>query len=41
MKRRTVHDAEERLYRDLKWAGVEWDEGESFDSDSLPFPYSF
>lgn len=26
-KKRTVHDAEERLYKDLRWAGIEWDEG--------------
>jgi glutamyl-tRNA synthetase len=26
-QKRTVHDAEERVYRDLKWAGIEWDEG--------------
>lgn len=27
-KKRTVADAEERLYRDLEWAGIEWDEGD-------------
>jgi glutamyl/glutaminyl-tRNA synthetase len=26
-QKRTVRDAEERLYRDLEWAGIEWDEG--------------
>lgn len=26
-KKRTVPDAEERLYQDLKWVGLDWDEG--------------
>ena len=26
-KKRTLAGAEERLYRDLEWAGIEWDEG--------------
>lgn len=26
-KKRTVPDAEQRLYDDLKWAGLLWDEG--------------
>ena len=26
-KKRTVPDAEERLFQDLKWAGLNWDEG--------------
>lgn len=26
-KSRTVPDAEARLYEDLEWAGLEWDEG--------------
>lgn len=29
LKRRTIADAEERLYKDLRWAGLEWDEGMS------------
>ncbi|TKA75659.1 hypothetical protein B0A49_04013 [Cryomyces minteri] len=27
-KKRTVPDAEQRLYEDLRWAGLQWDEGE-------------
>ncbi|PBP27926.1 glutamyl-tRNA synthetase [Diplocarpon rosae] len=26
-QKRTIEDAEERLYQDLEWAGIEWDEG--------------
>jgi glutamyl-tRNA synthetase len=26
-QKRLVPDAEERLYEDLKWAGLSWDEG--------------
>lgn len=26
-KDRTIPGAEERLYRDLEWAGIQWDEG--------------
>lgn len=29
MKKRTVAGAEERLCSDLKWAGLQWDEGEN------------
>ncbi|KAK3322227.1 glutamyl-tRNA synthetase-like protein [Apodospora peruviana] len=35
---RLVPDAEERLYEDLKWAGLKWDEGP--DVSSLPYRQS-
>jgi glutamyl-tRNA synthetase len=31
-QKRTVPGAEERLYRDLEWAGLTWDEGGSVNS---------
>lgn len=29
-QKRTIPDAEERLYNDLQWAGLQWDEGINF-----------
>ncbi|KAL8778561.1 MAG: hypothetical protein Q9213_007361 [Squamulea squamosa] len=36
-RKRTIADAEERLYSDLKWAGLQWDEGP--DIGGLHGPY--
>jgi glutamyl-tRNA synthetase len=30
VQKRTIPGAEERLYEDLQWAGLQWDEGASF-----------
>lgn len=27
LQKRTIPDAEQRLYDDLRWAGLHWDEG--------------
>lgn len=27
MKKRLIEDAEQRLFEDLKWTGLQWDEG--------------
>jgi glutamyl-tRNA synthetase len=40
-KKRTVHDAEDRLYKDLEWAGIEWDEGWKLLIQWLTFTNSF
>lgn len=40
-KKRTVHDAEERLYKDLEWAGIEWDEGRNHVMQLRTFTDSF
>ena len=29
-KARNIPGAREKIYRDLRWAGLEWDEGELF-----------
>lgn len=39
-QRRTVPDAEERLYQDLKWAGIEWDEGPEIGGHYGPYKQS-
>ncbi|KAI9742008.1 MAG: Glutamate--tRNA ligase mitochondrial [Cirrosporium novae-zelandiae] len=39
-KRRTVKTAEERLYRDLQWAGLEWDEGPEIGGPYGPYRQS-
>ncbi|KAL9061260.1 MAG: hypothetical protein Q9206_000622 [Seirophora lacunosa] len=38
--RRTIPDAEERLYRDLRWAGLEWDEGPDIGGPYGPYKQS-
>ncbi|KAL8739170.1 MAG: hypothetical protein Q9181_000199 [Wetmoreana brouardii] len=39
-KKRTVADAEERLYSDLKWAGLQWDEGPDIGGPYGPYKQS-
>ncbi|KAL8881488.1 MAG: hypothetical protein Q9198_001323 [Flavoplaca austrocitrina] len=39
-KKRTVADAEERLYSDLRWAGLEWDEGPDVGGPLGPYKQS-
>ncbi|KAL8974778.1 MAG: hypothetical protein Q9197_000986 [Variospora fuerteventurae] len=39
-KRRTIADAEERLYRDLRWAGLDWDEGPDIGGSYGPYKQS-
>ncbi|KAL8923211.1 MAG: hypothetical protein Q9172_003230 [Xanthocarpia lactea] len=38
--KRTIPDAEERLYRDLKWAGLQWDEGPDIGGSYGPYKQS-
>ncbi|KAL9578617.1 MAG: hypothetical protein Q9212_005602 [Teloschistes hypoglaucus] len=40
MKSRTVPGAEERLYDDLKWAGLQWDEGPNIGGPYGPYKQS-
>jgi glutamyl-tRNA synthetase len=35
-QKRTVPGAEERLYKDLQWAGLDWDEGPSLNHLEKP-----
>ncbi|KAL8821275.1 MAG: hypothetical protein Q9223_000648 [Gallowayella weberi] len=39
-KNRTVPDADERLYRDLRWAGLQWDEGPGIGGPHGPYKQS-
>ncbi|KAK0507848.1 hypothetical protein JMJ35_009737 [Cladonia borealis] len=39
-KKRTVEDAESRLYQDLKWAGLQWDEGPDIGGPYGPYKQS-
>jgi len=39
-QKRTVADAEERLFRDLRWAGLEWDEGPEVGGPYGPYKQS-
>lgn len=39
-QKRTVKDAEERLYKDLEWAGIEWDEGPNIGGPYGPYKQS-
>ncbi|KAF2486252.1 hypothetical protein BDY17DRAFT_246325 [Neohortaea acidophila] len=39
-QKRLVHDAEARLYEDLRWAGTEWDEGPSTGGPYGPYRQS-
>ncbi|TVY62259.1 Mitochondrial glutamate--tRNA ligase, partial [Lachnellula suecica] len=39
-QKRTVPDAEERLYKDLEWAGIEWDEGPTIGGPYGPYKQS-
>ncbi|KAL8708449.1 MAG: hypothetical protein Q9220_006673 [cf. Caloplaca sp. 1 TL-2023] len=40
MQKRTVANAEERLYEDLKWAGLQWDEGPDIGGPHGPYKQS-
>ncbi|CAO1599154.1 Glutamate--tRNA ligase mitochondrial [Xanthoria calcicola] len=39
-KKRTIADAEERLYNDLRWAGLQWDEGPDVGGRHGPYKQS-
>ncbi|KAF2867723.1 hypothetical protein BDV95DRAFT_581617 [Massariosphaeria phaeospora] len=39
-QKRTVPDAEERLFRDLRWAGLQWDEGPEVGGPYGPYKQS-
>ncbi|KAI4284838.1 MAG: hypothetical protein L6R38_001103 [Xanthoria sp. 2 TBL-2021] len=39
-KKRTIADAEERLYSDLRWAGLQWDEGPDIGGPHGPYKQS-
>ncbi|KAF2733950.1 glutamyl-tRNA synthetase [Polyplosphaeria fusca] len=39
-QKRTVPDAEQRLFRDLRWAGLEWDEGPEVGGPYGPYKQS-
>ncbi|KAF8852268.1 glutamyl-tRNA synthetase [Acephala macrosclerotiorum] len=39
-QRRTIRDAEERLFQDLEWAGIEWDEGPKVGGPYGPYKQS-
>ncbi|KAH7132564.1 hypothetical protein B0J11DRAFT_522002 [Dendryphion nanum] len=39
-QKRTIPDAEERLFRDLRWAGLEWDEGPEIGGPYGPYKQS-
>ncbi|KAL8798820.1 MAG: hypothetical protein Q9182_006364 [Xanthomendoza sp. 2 TL-2023] len=39
-QKRTVPDAEERLYRDLRWTGLQWDEGPDIGGPYGPYKQS-
>ncbi|CZR57350.1 related to glutamyl-tRNA synthetase [Phialocephala subalpina] len=39
-QKRTVRDAEERLFQDLEWAGIEWDEGPKVGGPYGPYKQS-
>ncbi|KAI1367826.1 hypothetical protein F5Y08DRAFT_297700 [Xylaria arbuscula] len=39
-QKRLVPDAEEKLYEDLKWAGLDWDEGPDVDGPYGPYKQS-
>lgn len=39
-QKRTVADAEERLFRDLRWAGLQWDEGPEVGGPYGPYKQS-
>jgi glutamyl-tRNA synthetase len=39
-QKRTVEDAEERLFQDLRWAGLEWDEGPEVGGPYGPYKQS-
>lgn len=39
-QKRTVADAEQRLYKDLRWAGLEWDEGPDKNGPYGPYKQS-
>ncbi|KAE8866644.1 hypothetical protein PTNB73_04738 [Pyrenophora teres f. teres] len=39
-QKRTVHDAEQRLFDDLRWAGLQWDEGPEVGGPYGPYKQS-
>ncbi|CAL3969232.1 unnamed protein product [Diplocarpon coronariae] len=39
-QKRTIQDAEERLFQDLEWAGIEWDEGPRIGGPHGPYKQS-